>query len=211
MTFLVNAPNAPGVPSIARSPLGGAVVSLLAADAYSLLSGIFGFPQWGIYFAGIPIVIADTVSSFDLVKNWTLSDFPVEGGKFESYNKVYVPFRGTFRFIAGGSLFNRQLLLLSIEAISGDLNVYDIVTPEAVYSGVNVTSYSYKRTAENGVGLIQVDVVAEEVRPAPAAAYSSTASTTSAPQTNDGTVQATPAPAAQTSAVTSDPRIVGPQ
>lgn len=193
MAFLVNAPNVPGVPSIARSSIGGAVVSLLAADAYSLLSNIFGFPSWGIYFYGIPIVLADTVSAFDLQKTWTLSDFPVEGGAFESYNKVYVPFRGTFRFVAGGSELNRQALLLSIEAISGDLNVYDIVTPEAVYMGVNVTSYSYKRTAVNGVGLIQVDVVVEEVRPAPSVAYSNTASANSASQVNGGTVQATPA------------------
>jgi hypothetical protein len=201
MSFLVNAPNVAGVPSIARSSIGGAAISLLKADAYSLLTGIFGFPAWGIYFFGIPVVLADTVSAFELNKTWTIADFPIEGGRFESYNKVYVPFRGTFRFIAGGSQSNRQALLLSIAAISGDLNTYDIVTPEAVYSGVNITSYSYRRTASDGVGLLQVDIVAEEVRSAPAAAYSSTQSSTSTAQSNGGTVQASAATSAQAASV----------
>jgi hypothetical protein len=197
MAFFVSVPSFAGVPAIASSSIGSAAISLLKADAYSLLSGIFGTPKWGIYFFGIPIVIADTVTSFDMNQQWKISDFPTEQGSFQSYNKVYVPFRGTFRFVAGGSTSNRQLLLTSIEAIAGDLNQYDIVTPEAVYSGVSVTSFEYKRTAQSGVGLISVDVVAEEVRSAPAASTATTAAPQSAAQTNGGTVQATPATPAQ--------------
>lgn len=183
-----------GVPS-SLQPLVGAGVSLLEADAYSLVSSIFGTPSWGIFFYGIPVVVADSVVAFDLSKNWTISDFPVEDGSFASYNKVFQPFRGTFRFVAGGSEFNRQLLLASIEAISGDLNQYDIVTPEMVYPGVNVVGYDYRRTGQSGAGLVAVDVKVEQVKTILGAVYTSTAAPESAAQANVGPVQAQ-APAA---------------
>ncbi len=136
---------------------------LMTADTYLYFGSIFS-PQWGIFQNGTPIITADSVASMEYRQEWLLSDFPVERGGFETYDKVYVPYQVRFRFTAGGSESNRQALLDSVAAVAGDLNLYDAASPEAIYINCNITHYDYRRTAVNGVGLIQVDVWLEEVR-----------------------------------------------
>ncbi|MGJ2408975.1 hypothetical protein ACR8FJ_22715, partial [Salmonella enterica subsp. enterica serovar Paratyphi A] len=135
---------------------------LLIADALSL---IFrgGVSAWGIYRGGAPVVVSDNVVAFNFRKQWAISDYPVERGAFESYDKVEVPYGVQFRFSAGGSEAKRQALLSSIAAIAGDLNLYDIVTPDRVYLNANIERFDYSQTATNGVGLLQVDVTAIEI------------------------------------------------
>jgi len=206
MAFPVNVPNVPGVPSVLFAGGVGQIISLLTKDAASLFTGGFLQQPWGIYLGGSPVVLADNVVSFDLRKQWSISDFPVEKGAFASYNKVFIPFDGRFRFTAGGSDANKEAFLASIDAIAGDLNLYTIVTPIAIYSSVNVTHYDYSQTATNGVGLLSVDVWTEEVRETGVQAMSNTASPTAASQVNGGTVQpvsATTLQAAQTGAIRS--------
>lgn len=198
MIFPVNVPNVPGVPSVFFANGVGQVLSFLTRDALSLFSGGLLQLPWGIYLGGAPVVLADNVVSFDYRQQWAISDFPVERGAFASYNKVQIPFDGRFRFTAGGSDANRSALLSSITAIAGDLNLYTIVTPTAIYPSVNVTHYDYSQTATNGVGLLSVDVWTEEVRETAGQTMSNTQSPTAASQANGGTVQ----PAAATSAQT---------
>jgi hypothetical protein len=190
MGFSINVPNVPGLPPVIFAPGAGQIISLLTADALSLFAGLIGAP-WGIYLGPIPVIIADNVVAFGFKQVYQISDFPVEGGQFQSYNKVYQPFQARFRFTAGGSLVNRQALLDSVAAFIGDTNIYNVVTADAVYQGVNLTSYSYDQSATNGVGLLSVDVVAEQVKIAPSALLSNVLDPSSASQVNDGTVQAT--------------------
>ncbi len=202
MTFTVSVPNVPGVPAVNRSGLGSAVGSLLTADALSLINNLFNFPQWGIFLGFLPVVVADTVVVFDLRKDWQISSYPVEGGGFTSYNKVYIPFQGTVRFTTGGSRMRRQLLLTTVDAIAGDLNLYSLVTPEAVYPTVNVVSYDYRRTGQDGLGMLSVDVKVEEVRPTAGTSYASTSNAANPsflPTSSTGPVQTSPATAAQVS------------
>ena len=153
-------------------------IALLTADTYV---GSANSPQWGIFQNGIPVVTADNVVSQEFKSEFILADFPVEGGSFESYDKVYIPYDVRFRFSAGGSQANRTALLQSIAAIAGNLQLYDAVSPD-----------DYRRTSEHGVGLIIVDVWLSEVRPA-GGNSTDTASPTSAPPINNGTVQPTTA------------------
>lgn len=129
----------------------------------------FGFgaglrPQWGIYLGGVPVVVADTVTAFDYKAEEVVADYPLERGSFESYDKVDRPWEARFQFVAGGSEANRSALLASADAVLGTLELYDVVTPEIVYRRGNVTRYDYRRTTANGVGLIVVDVMLQEVR-----------------------------------------------
>ncbi|WP_267550386.1 phage baseplate protein [Rhizobium rhizogenes] len=189
MAFPVNVPRVPGVPSVLFASTVGQVLNFLTQDAIGIFTGLSLQQPWGIYLGGAPVVLADNVVSFDFRKQWAISDYPVEKGAFASYNKVFIPFDGRFRFTAGGSDSNRQALLTSIDAIAGDLNLYTIVTPIAIYPSVNITHYDYTQTATNGVGLLSVDVWTEEVRETASQAMSSTASPTAASQVNGGTVQ----------------------
>ncbi len=121
-------------------------------------------PQWGIFRGALPVVVADTVTSFGYKQDWAVADYPVERGGFESYDKVNTPFRIHIQFVSGGSLANREALLASIAAIGDTLTLYDVLTPEAVYVGVNVEHYDYRRAANNGLGLMIVDVGLLEIR-----------------------------------------------
>lgn len=190
MAFFVDVPDVPGVPSVLRA--AGFVspsIALLASDAASLLSLFFAVQQWGIYQSGFPVITADTVASLEYQKSWTISDYPVEGGAFESYDKVYVPFNGYVRFAAGETEANRAALLASIDAIAADLNFYDIVTPEKIFPSCNIVDYNFRRTATNGLGLLVVDVKVEEVRVTGQTTSGSTKSADNASQVNGGPVQ----------------------
>ncbi len=191
----VHVPNVPGVPSVVFAA-ATEVITLLTRDAISLFTG-FPISPWGIYQGGVPVVLAETVTAFDYKQQWSISDFPVERGGFESYNKVAVPFETGFRFAAGGVSIQRQQLLASIAAIAGNTELYDVVTPDAVYINVNVSRYDYRQTATDGVGLVQVDVFTTEIRQVVGVALSNTQAPTSAAQTNSGPVQAVAATSTQ--------------
>ena len=165
VTTVGAAPGSNGVPDLLA---GGDVetsspTDLLSADV------LIGLPlqfsqQWGVFLNGTPVVIFDTFVSIDYRQTWNLSDYPVEQGGFESYNKVYTPFETRVSFATGGSEGDRAAMLASVAAIAGTLQLFTVVTPEAVYQSVNVKHYDYHRTATNGVGLITVDLWLEEVR-----------------------------------------------
>src|SRR5262249_51706443 len=95
---------------------------------------------------------------------WAIANYPVEKGAFESYDKVQTPYEVRVRFASGGSIPNRQALLNSIAAIAGDLNLYDVVTPEAIYTSANIAHYDYNREAARGLGLMVIDVLFQQVR-----------------------------------------------
>ena len=182
-----NVPNVPGVPALPRLPGAvPAVVQLLVADALSLFAG-FGSTQWGLFLNGLPVVTAESVVSFDFKKGANISNFPVENGGFESYNKVKRPFDVRLRFSTGGSLADRQALLDSIDDAVDSLDLMDAVTPEVTYQNVNPIHYDYRRTAINGVGLLIVDVFCEQVRVTASTSFTSQQSSNSGIQNSDGT------------------------
>ena len=152
----VNVANAPGVPAVAFNT-SLAVPELLTNDQVSQFSAVFG-PQWGIFLNGAVVITAESVVGMEQRVEYTVSDYPIEGGVFESYDKVLVPFLAKVRFASGSSVEAREALLNSINAAVGTLSLYDVVTPEFTYSGCTISHYDYRREAEKGVGLIVIDV-----------------------------------------------------
>jgi hypothetical protein len=164
-----------------------ATLQLMTADTFKYFSNVFQ-DQWGIFQNGVPVVIADTVTAFEYRQEWVLSDFPLEGGAFQSYDKVYVPYDARFRFVSGGSEANRAALLSSVQAIAGNLTLYDAASPEAIYLSCNIRHFDYRRTSTRGVGLIEVDVWLEQVNVGNSPA-NNTAQPSGADPVNDGSVQ----------------------
>lgn len=181
--------NPAGVPALLGGITFGAAQVLLAADA--IAGFLLGPPQWGLYLDGEPIIIADSVTAFEYKAEWTVSDYPLEQGAFQSYDKVQVPFDVRIRFVAGGSDEDRAALLDSIGAAAASLTLYDAVTPEIVYPSVNITHFDYRRTATNGVGLLAIDVWAVQVRVSASAQFSNTQSPSGASPSSGGTVSPT--------------------
>lgn len=158
-------------------------IDLLTSDASAVLG--MSVPQWGIFLNGEPVVVADNVISLDYNSTSRISKYPQEQGAFASYNKVTVPAEARLQFSTGGSVSDRQDCIESIAAIAGDLNLYDVVTPEIVYPSYNVVKQGYPRKAE-GANLITIDVWLEQVVIAGASTFSNTTSPTDAAQTNNG-------------------------
>lgn len=188
----------PGLPNLAED------VSDLFSEVIALTSdviGVGGSPsQWGIFLNGNPVVLADNVVSLEYKQDFSISNYPVEQGSFASYNKVQRPSEVRLRFSTGGSVADRQAFLDSIAAIIGDTNLYDVVTPEETYSNQNLIRQGYVRHANEGLGLVVVDVSCQEVRPASLA----TSSTTTTANTGNAS--------ADTSIVSTDAaQIVDPQ
>lgn len=154
-----------GVPNLlpGQDAIFAEVSNIILTDSF-IGYGLGQSPQWGIFLGAQPVVIADTVTSFGYQQEWAIADYPVERGGFESYDKVNTPFQVRIQFVSGGSEAKRESLLKSIAGIADDLTLYDVLTPEEVYVGVNVAGYSYRRTSTNGLGLMIVDVNLLEIR-----------------------------------------------
>jgi hypothetical protein len=80
-------------------------------------------------------------------------------------------------------------LLESIDAIIGSLDLFDAVTPERTYSNVNPTHRDYHRSADNGRGLLTVDLHCELVNQSAESEFGNTQSPTGAGRTDNGQVQ----------------------
>jgi len=140
-------------------------------------------PQWGLYKDGEAVIVADSVTAVHLRPTSQISDYPVEEGGFQSYDKVQLPLTGVFRFTTGGSVSDRADMLDSIEDAKQSLDLYDFVMPEKTYPNVNVTDYDLSR-ANTDSGLLSVDVSVEEVRSTVVAAFSKSAAPNSKSITN---------------------------
>lgn len=204
-----NVPNVPGVPALPRDPLFAfSALSLLTRDLSSGLVGSLA-PKWGIFLNGAPVVVADSVISFDFKADWSISDYPVEQGAFESYDKVEVPFVAKVRFATGGAQPALQAFLDSITDAAKTLSLYEVITPEKIYENVNISHYDYRRTASAGLGLIVVDVWLLQIRQSATPAFSNTKSPSAAGTTQTGVTQGLEPTAAQSKAVSETPSGAG--
>lgn len=145
-------------------------ISILATD---LISMNWFFQRWGIYSRnGRSVVEFDNVVAIEYKKDFNLLDYPVERGAFESYNKVQIPYDVRVTFSSGGNLANRSALIQSIEELSGDLELYDVVTPEITVTNCNISHFDWRR-ADGRAGLVLVTVWLTEVRSTVYAEYDS--------------------------------------
>jgi hypothetical protein len=198
--------------------LGSAV--LLAADAVSIL-GIFTGPEWGIFLNGVQVVGQDVNNIINIISGlgngnfldldykarFSISNYPVEQGAFQSYNKVQSPYEVAVTVTAGGTAANRIQLLNQVQTIIGTTDLYTVNMPEGTLSGLNPVSYGYQRRHDNGLGLLIVTIMFQQVRPAgdPVFSTTGTASNTAAAAAMTGPVAPITNPvtgfAASTSAV----------
>jgi hypothetical protein len=189
-------PQLPGVPDLSSYSVSDIV--LLAADiATSIFGGSFGSP-WGIFLDGEQAFEYNSVVDFDYKQDFPVSDYQVEDGGFQSYDKVQLPFDVKVRVASGGAESDREALLNSVLGAANGLDLYDVVTPEYTFSSCNITHVDFKRTATNGVGLIVIDIWFVEIRVTSTSTFSNTQQPDVAGQQNTGSV----APAAPPSSIT---------
>src|SRR5258708_39814856 len=132
MPGFLHRPNAPGVPPL--HSFAGSTIPLLVADAIAIISAFLG-PQWGIFLDGFPVIAADNTISFDLKQDLPVSDYQVELGGFQSYNKVTLPTELRVRMSAGGNVLSLAIFLHTIENQFTTTVLFLNVTPENNYFG----------------------------------------------------------------------------
>lgn len=122
-------------------------------------------PMWGLFDAdGAQALQPDTFLGIEFRNSSRLSDYPLEQGAFESYNKVANPFDLVVGMAIGGSEAARADFLARLRAMEDDLNLYTLVTPEEVFESVNLERYDYARKQHNGATLLTVNLYLKEIR-----------------------------------------------
>jgi len=177
-----------GLPSLPPSVNLITDIVFAVADAVGIFS-IFSSNQWGIFQDGEMVLNPDNIISVAYKQDWTMADFNIEEGGFDTYDKVDTPFTNRVRMSSGGSQANRQALLDELDAIAGNLDLYDVVSPERVWSNVNFQGYELVRTSSNGAGMIIIDIVLNEIREDAGTTFTNTKSPTATSPKDNGTVQ----------------------
>lgn len=172
---------------------------------------------WGLYLNGAPAIVAESVVSFEIRQDYRIAEYPLEapiaggvGSPFASYDKVWIPYIIHLRLAQGQSDIDRQTFLNAIEALADDTNIYDAVTPEKTYTGVNVQHYDYRRESDRGVSLIVADLWLQQVLANVAPQFASVAAPAAADPVSGGTAQTQPATSQQQTAVKASPDLTSP-
>ena len=195
--------------------LAVADAALVATEILSVV-----VPQWGIYLNGSPVIqpanvvtqalqavlplasplaaifgislpIAASFVDMDYKQDWPTSDYPVEQGSFQSYDKVQLPFNIPVRLAFSGPAVQRQQFLSVINTMANSLNLYDVYTPEGAYTSCSVDHVEFHRDATR-VSMIVVDVWFEQIRETSTAIFPNTQSPASAGTQAQGSVNAVP-------------------
>jgi hypothetical protein len=100
---------------------------------------------------------------------------------------------------AGGSDANRTLLLSQVQDIIGTTDLYTVHMPEGTLNSLNPIAYGYRRQHDRGLGLLEVNILFKQVRPAGNPTFSTTQSpdntAASAPSTGGPAPITNPTPA----------------
>jgi hypothetical protein len=207
-----NVPAYPGVPPLVRGNIIPSTIAIsLGAITTLLASAVQTGGQWGIFetLSGAELGLISSQSiiqslsngpflstnSLEFMRETRISDFPIERGSFASYNKVQLPANPVVTLALSGQASDRTYFLRSLDAACIGTTLYDVVTPEFVYSGYSIERYNLIRRAERGATMLWVEVSLKEIRQV-SAAYSTVQTPinqpqnpNAVPQSNSGLVQ----------------------
>ena len=165
---------AAGVPALLDPAAEPEAESLLTSDSPAIQPSS-RVPAWGIYLDGAIAIEADSIVRVELKASARVTTAPQEKGAFQSYNKVQAPLESRVLMTKGGNESERAAFLDALETAKQSLNLYDIVMPEKSYLNANIIGYSIQRSARQGVTLLTVEVMFEEIRQASAPVFTTTA------------------------------------
>ena len=186
-------PDAPGVPAIHADPGQGSTPNSFTSDPIVITADKLpppALPPWGVYDSnGDQVVTPDTFVGIDYAASYSLPTYPVEGGAFQTYNKVERPFDVPVMFAKGGALEDRQEFIADCELARASLDLYTIVTPEQTFASVNIENFGYSRVADKGANLIHAEFRFTQIRVTAKVTYTTTANPNGADAQSAGTIQ----------------------
>lgn len=113
----------------------------------------------------------------DLVGEASVSSAPLEKGKYTSYNKVQRPrqisviftlegwtgYSGKIANYTNGTTLSREKLLSTLETMRTNAYTYNVETPDTMYESFDLIRFNYTVKADNGVTLLTVNALFQEV------------------------------------------------
>jgi hypothetical protein len=153
-------PNIPGIglPQLPQPPNGvialvnagsGILGALDGADSVSLDNT----PTWGITDTnGNPLLQPDSFIDLEFRADMKIPTYPIEGGSFQSYNKVLMPYDARLTVACNGNGPQlRSDFLPAVEKLRLSLTL------------INLVHYDYRREARQGVTLLLVQLWFQKV------------------------------------------------
>jgi hypothetical protein len=172
----------------------GAMPTLLGGDSASVTNAAASSNnQWGVFDStGTSKVLdADSFVAMSYKQSWSVSNFPMENGAFQSYNKVQQPFDVKVTLTKGGKTADLQSFLSSLDALATSFDLYQVQTPAQTYADVTVTGYDYSRSSSKGVSLLTVELSFVQINLAPTQTFTNIATPQGQDAANTGIVQPT--------------------
>lgn len=159
-------PNGQGVPPVRRQVFGAINdATLLVADLRLLLASP---PTWGIYKPdGSLAVKPDSFYAFGVRSDKRVSNFPIEQGSFGSFNKVSVPGEVRVVMTKGGTDQQRRKFLDQVADLISTFDLMTLVIPEGRQRGYTCHHYDYERKGQNGVWLLEVELLLQLIKQVP--------------------------------------------
>ncbi len=149
-----------------------------------------GLVSWGIFKADGTIALEpDSIFMIEPMAEYRISDYPVERGGFQSFNKVALPGETRVTVTKGGAVAERSAFLTALDALMKSLDAYSVVTPDGTFLDRNPVRYNYSRSSENGAALLKVEIQFQEIRQTAVAAFSNSKEPSGADAVNNGPVR----------------------
>lgn len=186
-----NVPNVPGVPALMR----GVTIPTSIASLVGLGAGIwsdFLASRWGVFDdGGGRVLVADSFIGIEFKNDSRQSNYPIEEGGFQTFDKIDTPYDARVTMAIGGDLVTRSLFLSTCDDMLHSIKLYSVVTPEKTYASASVVNVGYRRETKNGATLLTVQLWFQEVRTKVSILFSGQ-NPASADVVSDGTVQSFP-------------------
>ena len=109
-------------------------------------------------------VAFSSMLEFSAEKSSRLPDEPIEKGSFATYNRVIEPRSITCRLGVSGTAQQLQSEIDRLSTLSENDEKITLVTPEQSYKNMMLESFDYRRDAQNGRGVLYVDLRFKEIR-----------------------------------------------
>ena len=106
----------------------------------------------------------NSMQEFTAEKGSRLPDEPIEKGSFATYNRVIEPRSITARLSVEGSAADIQNAIDRLTALCENDEKITLTTPEQSYKNMMLESFDYRRDANNGRGVLYVDLRFKEIR-----------------------------------------------
>lgn len=160
-----------GMPSVPDLPFDPAGVVSSGIDALISFGGAFAIglifgDRWGIFNEyGVPVLLADNVTSVEYNNSSDVVNAPLEKGTFATYNKVQNPYTATIQMTrGGGNATMRGLFIGQLEALAKSTLLFNVLTPEYVHRSAAIVGFGYKRLPSEGNRIIVATIELKEVR-----------------------------------------------